>query len=189
MAITNGYATLAEVRAELRLAATYTADDPRLERAVESASRFVDGLTNREFFASAGGARIYSPSNDTVWIDDAPAAPTLVEHRPTPAAAWVTVSSSAYVVPEPSNGRPYTRVVALSGLTWYPQVRVTTAGWGWGSIPTAVKSATLIEAVRIFKRSDTPEGVLAGEFGATRLSRTDPDVLALLARYRKGVIG
>ncbi len=46
MAITNGYATLAQVKAALRI--TDSVDDPLLEMAIESGSRAIDGYANRE---------------------------------------------------------------------------------------------------------------------------------------------
>jgi hypothetical protein len=185
MAIVNGYATLPEIKAELRL--TSSIDDARLERAVESASRVVDDICGREFFTTTSSTRVFAPAGDTVWLDDASALPTLVEQRPTPSAAFVVVAAAGYRVDSPPFGRPYSRLVNLLA-DWQPEVRVT-APWGWPAIPTPVKSATLIEAVRLFKRADTPEGVLQGEFGSIRMSRTDPDVMALCARYRKAVIG
>ncbi len=42
MAITNGYATLAQVKAALRI--TDSVDDPLLEMAIESGSRAIDDL-------------------------------------------------------------------------------------------------------------------------------------------------
>jgi hypothetical protein len=63
-----------------------------------------------------------------------------------------------------------------------------TAAWGWSADPAAVVNATLIQAARIFKRRTSPEGVVGGfqDFGAVRVSsRMDPDVMDLLAPYRR----
>jgi hypothetical protein len=49
MAITNGYATLAQVKAALRI--TDSLDDTLIEMAIESGSRAIDGYTNRAFSA------------------------------------------------------------------------------------------------------------------------------------------
>ena len=50
----------------------------------------------------------------------------------------------------------------------------------------ASKLATLIQAARLFKRKESPEGVLGGnDFGIVRVgTRVDPDVEMLLAPYR-----
>jgi hypothetical protein len=59
--ITNGYATLAEVKAAARI--TDTIDDGLLETAIESSSRDIDAYTERVFFNTGATAvtRIYIP--------------------------------------------------------------------------------------------------------------------------------
>jgi hypothetical protein len=60
--------------------------------------------------------------------------------------------------------------------------------FGWSSVPTAVKQATILLAMRQFKRYDSPLGVAGfGDIGAIRVGRTDPDVQALLAPFMKTV--
>ena len=56
MAITNGYATLAQIRAELGYASGSTADDTRLEACVEAASRQIDGWTGQRFWVDGSVA-------------------------------------------------------------------------------------------------------------------------------------
>jgi len=48
VAITNGYCTLAEVKAALRL--TDSTDDTLLEKSIEGASRRIDGYCGRFFY-------------------------------------------------------------------------------------------------------------------------------------------
>jgi hypothetical protein len=60
------------------------------------------------------------------------------------------------------------------------RVRVT-AKWGWPAVPDTVVQATLIQASRLYRRKDSPEGVLgSAEWGTVRLGRVDPDVYALI---------
>lgn len=180
MAIVDGYATLAEVKADLRL--TTTTDDPRIERAIEAASRVIDRATGRKF-TTATGARVFRGWGSTVWVDDAQTV-SLVEQS-SDQSTWSTVAATAYV----ANARPPIRsLVLLSGAEWSSFVRVT-ATWGTATVPTEVRQACIIQAVRLFKRSDTPEGVLVGDFGAARLSRIDPDVLALVRPLARQVVG
>ncbi len=61
--------------------------------------------------------------------------------------------------------------------------------FGWASVPTAVKQATILLAMRQFKRYDSPLGVAGfGDIGVMRVGRVDPDVEALLMPFKK-VIG
>jgi hypothetical protein len=88
--------------------------------------------------------------------------------------------------------RPYREIRAV-GAFRFPYVASigtsvkVTGRWGWPEVPTPVRQACLIQASRLYKRSQSPEGVtgFGSEFGAIRLSaRPDPDVVALLAPYR-----
>lgn len=51
MTITNGYTTLANIRALRALEPTDTASDAIIERAVEQASRVIDNVTQKTFYA------------------------------------------------------------------------------------------------------------------------------------------
>ena len=181
MAITNGYATLPEVKAELRL--TTTVDDARIERAIEAASRAIDNATRRRFYTTSGEQRIFRSWGATALVDDAQSV-TLVEES-TDQVSWATVAAAAYA---PNPRPPIRRLDRLSGAEWLAFVRVT-ATWGTATIPAEIHTACLIQAVRLFKRADTPEGVLVGDFGAARLARIDPDVLALVRPLARKVVG
>ena len=58
MAISNGYCTLAQVKAALRI--SDTVDDTLLETSVESASRLIDGYCNRSFYSQGTATRVYT---------------------------------------------------------------------------------------------------------------------------------
>jgi hypothetical protein len=66
-------------------------------------------------------------------------------------------------------------------------VTVQVAGvFGWSAIPVDVRMACVILAQRLFKRFDSPLGVVGmGDLGAIRVSRIDSDIQALLAPYQK----
>ena len=59
-----------------------------------------------------------------------------------------------------------------------------TATFGYATtVPDNIKQAALLMASRLFQRKASPLGFQAGaisEFGPVRISRTDPDVAALL---------
>lgn len=96
---------------------------------------------------------------------------------------------------EPTNaaadGLPYTTIIPLN--TYFPVYNrrpsvLVTAAWGWETIPAKVTEAALIKAARLFKRKDSPEGVVGGfaDFTAVRISsREDPDVMSLLQPARR----
>lgn len=191
--ITNGYCTLKEIKSALRV--TDSLDDPLLSMAVESASRLIDSYTSRTFYSVTSGTRLFVPQDNFICeIDDAIAI-SLVEVNDD--SGWETWQTASYQK-EPLNG-------IVDGLTGYPITRLraigdqlfvklaeeatvrVTATWGFVTIPTAVKQATIIQASRIYKRLDSPLGVAGfGDLGAIRVSsRLDPDVAQLVDPYRK----
>ena len=72
MAITNGYATLTEIKNFLSIPVSDTADDSLLEGLIESASRSIDRIANRRFYLDAqASARLYRAYSDVfVYTDD-----------------------------------------------------------------------------------------------------------------------
>jgi hypothetical protein len=181
MTIVDGYTTLTEVKADLRL--TTTVDDSRLERKIEAASRTIDDTTHRTFVTSGPSARMFTSSGVMVWIDDAQAV-TLVEES-SDQTTWSTVAATARVFNVRS---PIYKITRIGGAEWLPYVRVT-GTWGNGTVPTKIREACIILAIRYFKRPDTPEGVLTGDFGAARLGREDPDVARMIKPFIRKVIG
>ena len=65
MAITNGYCTLSQIKAAVRI--TDSVDDTLLEMAVESASRMIDAECDRNFY-STNATRDFTP-NDAYTVD------------------------------------------------------------------------------------------------------------------------
>lgn len=195
MAITNGYATLADVKAALRI--TDSIDDTLLETAVESASRLVDGFAGRNFYANGTAVRLFTPEDRIICeIDDLISLTSLEVSADLDAVFDQTWAATDYQL-EPLNGR-------ADGLTGWPATRIRAVGayifgtnigeasvkvtgtWGWSAAPVAVKQATIIQASRIFKRLDSPLGVLsAPDLGYIRVgTRLDPDVQQLVEPYR-----
>lgn len=196
MAITNGYATLNQVKAALRI--TDNVDDSLLEMAVESASRAIDGHAMRYFYSSGTATRIYAADDwETVWIDDLAGTAITLQTDPDDDNTWsVTWKTTDYQL-EPLNGTsdglqiPYTRIRAVGDYAFplksgQALVRVTGV-FGWSSVPSAITQACVIQASRIFKRLDSPLGVAGfGELGAIQVTRDlDPDVAQLVSPYRR----
>jgi len=199
MAISDGYATLADVKAALRI--TDTVDDSLLEISIEAASREIDGFCERVFTQSTA-TRIYRPTDAfTVDVDDLQTVTTLKTDTDGDGVFDTTWSTADYQL-NPLNGiaggitTPYTTLKAV-GSYLFPiyeprnvnsqEASVQIAGvWGWPSIPTAVKQACIILSMRQFKRYDSPTGVMGfGDLGVMRVGRVDPDVEKLLMPFRR----
>ena len=59
-----------------------------------------------------------------------------------------------------------------------------TAQFGWPAVPDDIHEAALILASRLYKRKDSPEGIIgSAEWGVRNLSRRDPDVWNLIEPY------
>lgn len=199
MAISNGYATLADVKAALRI--TDNVDDSLLELSIEAASREIDGWCER-VFTSSTATRIYRPTDVfTVEVDDLQSITTLKTDSDGSGTFDVTWTATDYQL-NPLNGiaggitTPYTAIRAI-GQYLFPiyeprnvnsqEASVQIVGvWGWPSVPTAVRQATILLAMRQFKRYDSPTGVMGfGDLGVMRVGRVDPDVEKLLMPFRR----
>ena len=199
MAITDGYATLSDVKAALRLTDNF--DDSLLEISIEAASREIDGWCER-VFTSSTATRIYRPTDVfSVDVDDLQSITTLKTDSDGSGVFDVTWETTDYQL-NPLNGiaggitTPYTQVRAIGEYLFpiYEPRNVNaneasiqiTGVWGWPSIPTAVKQACIILSMRQFKRYDSPTGVMGfGDLGVMRVGRVDPDVEKLLMPFRK----
>jgi hypothetical protein len=193
MAITNGYATLTDVKAALRIQDSL--DDSLLETAIESASRMIDSYTARTFSNAGTATRNFAATDALNLIIDDAISVTTVQSTDEVGDTYVTWGANDFQL-EPLNSRsdglymPYTGIRAVGDYTW-PVVdqqalcRIT-AVWGWAQVPTAIKQATIIQSSRLFKRLDSPLGVLGmGDMGQIRVSRyLDPDVEQLAMPFR-----
>ena len=193
MAITNGYCSLTELKASLRI--TDNVDDDLLELAIESASREIDAACERQFYSSTT-SRIFTARDSYVCeIDDLTSVTSIKTSSAADGTFDVTWASTDYQL-EPLNGlaggiaTPYTSIRAVGDYTFplsggEATVQVT-GTFGFDAAPTAIKQATVIMASRIFKRNDSPLGVAGfGDLGAIRVSRLDSDVEALIAPFKK----
>jgi hypothetical protein len=53
-------------------------------------------------------------------------------------------------------------------------------------VPKPIKLATVLLAMRLYKRMDSPLGVAGvGELGVIRVSRIDPDIDAMIQPFKK----
>jgi hypothetical protein len=201
---TNGYATVNEVKAALRIGVGDTMDDTLIDNCIGAASRLIDGYCNRQFWAAASATpRVFQANTEYVCdVDDFYTTTGFVLKTSSFADGnFDTTWASTDVQLEPLNG-------VLDGLTWsydklraignylFPTVNANygeqalvqvTASWGWATVPEPIKQACIIQSSRIFKRYDSPLGVAGfGDLGAIRVSRfLDPDMAQLVEPYRR----
>lgn len=201
MPSTTRYASVADVKASLRI--TDTVDDSLIDVALGAASDQIDSYCNRVFYNMGTAVRYYSandpyfcPIDDLISISELATAVTSNGNYDTVWANYVNGAPGDYQL-EPLNAAyptdglmsPTTGIRALwrylfPTLGNNALVRVTGV-WGWSAVPSAVKAATIIQAARLFKRNDSPNGVIGfGDLGVTRVSNIlDPDVRMLLEPY------
>jgi hypothetical protein len=124
MAITNGYCSLADVKAAARI--TDSIDDTLLELSIESASREIDSYTERVFYSTGGTpvARVYIPQDIyLVETDDIVSVTTVKSDSAGDGTFDVTWTVSDFQL-EPLNGRaggidtPATRIRAIGDYLW-----------------------------------------------------------------------
>lgn len=189
----NEYAELAILKEMLAVETDDTSRDSLLSKALTAASRSIDRACGRRFYLDAtASARTYNPEGKVVYgplgarllIDDAGVAPTLVE-----VGSGTSFTSFTDYETGPDNaivrGRAVTSLLSPSSSWGHGTARVrVTAQWGWPAVPEEIEQATLIQASRLYKRKDSPEGVMgSSEWGVVRLSRRDPDVWALIEHF------
>lgn len=167
-----------------------------LQRALRAASRRIDGACHRVFYlAQAPAAREYEIASNVYHDRDAgtymlltddigSATGVVVEVGNGFGQGWTTLDSSMYElapVGSLSRRRPFTGIKMLGH--WPGRLARITARWGWPRIPDQVEQATQLLAARYVARIGSPEGVsFSSEVGGSiRLSRTDPDVHALIS--------
>lgn len=186
------YVLASDLKAFLKIADTV--DDTQVGYAITAASRAVDRYCNRQFGQVASAEqRQYTVIADTqrgryvVPIDD-------LEDITGFTATFNDAAIATYQL-EPFNavlkGKVYTRVsFSPSDVTFNGDEGelYLTGKWGWTAFPTAVVEATLLQASRIFNRRTSPYGI-AGDLAAGSelrlLAKVDPDVVVILADYKR----
>jgi len=206
MAITNGYTTLAAMKNFLSI--VDSTDDTLLEGLIESASRSIDRIANRRFYAdSSASARSYRANNNVfVYVDDISSTTGLVVKTDDDGdgtfETTLTINTDFLVDPLTASalGRPFTQLTMVNTLNVWPVypglfsnglrpgVEVT-AKWGWPSVPDDIETACQILTADLYKRKDSPGGILGlGDLGAVRMSPLGRDVTAMVRAYKKEVV-
>lgn len=194
MAIVNGYCTLQDVKSALRL--TDNVDDGLLEKAIESASRRIDGYCGRFFYKTASTAINIYPINEYLlrMPEDLANATVTIKIDSTANGTYATTLTQGvdYIL-EPTDaslrGYPYVHARMVGGATFplftvpsFPTCQVT-GFWGWNAVPADVSQACVLLAMRQFARLNAALGVVGFADMALQVRAVDPDVRDLLNQY------
>lgn len=198
--------------AQLAVYVGLTGTDTRCDQAVAAASRAIDQVCGRRFYADTStSARVFR-SNDAVIlnVDDIAdtTGMTVLSDSDNDGTFETTWTSSQYTL-EPLNnvnggieGWPYYKLVSVWPKFWpwfywqqlpqyarRPNVQIT-AKWGWPAVPDAIVQAAYITGADLWKRKDAPFGVAGfGDLGVMRI-KSDPTLVGpngLLTPYIKTI--
>ncbi len=162
--------------------------DELIMQAIRAACRLIDRRTGRRFYAdAAASARTYPTAyafrdhlGYGLVVDDIASTVGL-----TTSVGGVELGGIEGGPPNAiALGRPVTVLRPAAGVTYSPFTATTTvtARWGWPSVPDEVTSAAALLAARLYRRKDSPQGVIgSADWGAVRVGRVDPDVEALIS--------
>lgn len=194
------YTDLASVKLALHLSTTDSVDDVVLNALMATASREVDKYCDRYFgqqgTQQAPAERLYrTRSFAGVYTDDIVTVTDVLVDYTGYAESFSSLGASS-VIPGPVNSAnqaipfPYTYLEAKPST-----VLAVSPGWvkvrgifGWPEVPKAVKDATLLQTIRLFKTRDVPLGLVGGadSLGVLRLpGGLHPDARMLLEPYKR----
>lgn len=179
---TSSYVTVDEVKASLDVGAS-SALDSEIERWSRAASRAIDGICGRRFWADTelNERRYTARTRSLIQINDVYDFETLTVDG----IEWSEGSFLLLPLNAELDGEPYTSIEAVTGRFSKATGAVVVAGkFGWSAVPAQVNAAATILTVRMLTRAKrAPFGIVtAGQDVAAvmRLAKTDPDVSALL---------
>lgn len=200
MSITNGYATLAELRDEMDITTGDATDDTRIELAIEAASRWIDEHTHWRFHTTAADeVRYYTATRATrLDVPDGIVSLTALacdqDGDRTYEETWASTDYDLTPVNASLDSEPYT-AIETSPLSrygfprWRKGVRLTGKFGYAATAPAAIKRACILKAQQLFMRKDMPFGVMqASSVGAITMDvPQDHDIMDLIRRYRRSI--
>jgi hypothetical protein len=191
----NEYGTVDELKTRLNIEPTDTSRDTLLTRSLGAASRGIERATGRRFWLDATPTvRTYNPrrrlvteaDGELLRVDDIGDVTGMVVEAGGNGTAFYTITDyETWPDNALADGEPITALLRPMNIWAIPITRIRiTAKFGWPTVPDEVTEAALIQATRLFKRKDSPEGIIGNaEWGVVRLSRRDPDVWNLIEQF------
>ena len=185
------YTSQALVKAYLGIPSSTSSENTAIDNAIAAADAEIDQITGRTFVVPSGAtAKTFIPYDDyTLYVDDVAQLTGLVVKEDTNLDGTYDTTltiTTDYVVD--GNNAPYRVIKRVDGDMWprdrygRPTVEVT-AFYGYAmAVPDQIKQCSLVIAARLYQRRSSPLGFQAGsvDVGFVRISRTDPEVIALL---------
>jgi len=185
------YTTQALVKTYLGIPSGTSSEDTAIDNAIGAAEAEIDQITGRTFVVpSSATAKTYVAYDDyTVYVDDIAKTDGLIVKEDTTLNSTYDTTltiTTDYVLD--GNTAPYRVIRRVDGDSFTrgrfgrPTLQVT-AFYGYAmAVPDQVKQCALVIAARLYQRRSSPLGFQAGsvDVGFVRISRTDPEVIALL---------
>ena len=185
------YTSQALVKAYLGIPSSTSSENTAIDNAIAAADAEIDQITGRTFVVPSGAtAKTFILYDDyTLYVDDVAQLTGLVVKEDTNLDGTYDTTltiTTDYVVD--GNSAPYRVIKRVDGDMWprdrygRPTVEVT-AFYGYGmAVPDQIKQCSLVIAARLYQRRSSPLGFQACsvDVGFVRISRTDPEVIALL---------
>mgnify|MGYP005819651649 CR=1 FL=1 len=185
------YTSQAIVKAYLGIPSATSSENTAVDNAIAAADAEIDELTGRTFVVPGSAtAKTFVPYDDyTLYCDDIAQTTGLVVKEDTNLDGTynntLTVTTDFVLT---GNSAPYRVLKRVDGDMWprdrygRPTVEITSF-FGYGmSVPDQIAQCALVIAARLYQRRSSPLGFQTGgvDLGFVRISRTDPEVVALL---------
>ena len=199
MTITNGYATLTQVKSVDVLNFSDSTHDTNLELIIEGVPRSIDVEAGRIFYATASQTRYFTAKeNDVLSVTDISSASGLAIYTDDDGDGVFenTWSSTDYVLApynaltdgEPAEFIETTRTGSYRFPVGVPRGVKITGTFGYPAIPPQIKYACIQQSARLYQRLKTALGVAGASATGTitfTMPKLDPDVEAMLKAYVK----
>ncbi len=185
----NLYVSADELKSWLSIGTS--SQDDEIDLVVAAASRAIDDHQNTRYYPTSE-TRYYEPSSrDTFFVIDDLVTLTSVKFDIDGDGTFeTTLTENTHFVLEPLNNalenkpKYAIQLIPTGGYTFPGTLRsVEVVGsFGWASTPAQVKYACMIQAARYYTRRSSPFAVagISADGGGMRLSKLDPDVMAIL---------
>lgn len=196
------YATISELAAHLGLADSITASgqmvdasrNARYQLALDAATAMVEQDTGRVFTSTAATKQLMSAGETLLVVPDLVSVTTIKVDEDGDGVFEETLTAADYELGsfnETHAGWPYNWINRIDDFwpipVWGGRRKLVeiTGTWGWSSVPTPIKQATLLMAARQVARGNASLGVQGvSDFGPFSIRSNDPDYQALISPYK-----